>query len=74
MIRTNRTNPFRNYYDVDSEPMCRHGTLSRYPCSDCDDEDDPYIDKCLNCGRYRASSSLTRDQCCAKGCKNPNEY
>ena len=63
-----RTNPFRNYYDVDSEPMCRHGTLSRYPCSDCDDEDDTDIDKCLNCGRYRASSSLNQYQCCAKGC------
>lgn len=32
------------------------------------------IDMYLNCGRYVRSTSLNADQCCKKGCKNPNEY
>lgn len=35
---------------------------------------DVEIDKCLRCGRYRATESLDADQCCIKGCRNPNEY
>ena len=53
--------------------FCRHGYLHAN-CKKCDDYDDMDIDKCLTCGRYRASSSLDRYQSCAKGCKNPNEY
>lgn len=64
------------YYEDDysDQSMCRHGVLFKYPCDECDSEDDCDIDKCLNCGRYRATSSLNSDQCCAKGCTNPNEY
>jgi hypothetical protein len=38
-------------------------------------QEDEDIDKCMNCGRYKASSTLTYpDQVCRKGCVNPNEY
>lgn len=34
-----------------------------------------YIDKCQNCGRYKASETLTYPgQVCRKGCINPEEY
>jgi hypothetical protein len=64
------------YYEDDyhDSSMCRHGNLFKYGCDECDSEDDTDIDKCLNCGRYRASSALNEHQCCKKGCTNPNEY
>lgn len=38
------------------------------------EEDDVEIDKCLNCGRYRATTSLNENQTCQRGCRNPNEF
>jgi hypothetical protein len=61
------------YKSEDDSRFCRHGYLHAQ-CKACENEDDCDIDKCLNCGRYRASSSLDRYQVCAKGCVNPNEY
>lgn len=40
----------------------------------CECWDDVEIDKCLNCGRYKASDSLNKDQVCKVRCTNPNEY
>lgn len=55
----------------DNTPFCKHG----WKYDDCDicSQDDTDIDKCLNCGRYVRSTSLNSDQCCKKGCINPNE-
>jgi hypothetical protein len=63
------------YYDYeDSDNFCRHG-YKNYDCPTCDAEDaDCYIDKCMNCGRYKASEQLNADQVCKIGCRNPNEY
>lgn len=37
--------------------------------------DDIEIDKCMNCGKYKATETLTYpDQVCEKGCINPEEY
>ena len=58
-----------DYFDVPG--FCRHGLSYRHECRECDDVE---IDKCLNCGKYRASSSLNADQVCKVGCRNPNEY
>ena len=55
------------------EATCTHG-YSLGECQKCDDEDDMDIDKCLNCGRYKASSQLNDDQVCKRGCRNPVEY
>jgi len=52
------------------EPTCNHGNPFG-ECAKCDDMD---IDKCLNCGRYKASSQLNDDQVCKRGCRNPMEY
>jgi hypothetical protein len=54
--------------------MCRHNmrALDCYLCIEF--EDDVDVDKCLNCGRYKGSKQLNADQCCKKGCRNPNEY
>ena len=57
----------------ESSRFCRHGYLHDN-CKACEKDDDCDIDKCLNCGRYRASSSLNCGQVCNAGCKNPNEY
>lgn len=37
-------------------------------------DDNIEIDKCLNCGRYRATDKLNKDQVCLIPCRNPNEY
>jgi len=62
----------RNYDDDNDDYYlpytCRHGLEE---CEECDDMD---IDKCLNCGRYKASSQLDKYQVCKSGCRNPNEY
>lgn len=56
----------------DDYSWCKHG--QRYEeCDDCAAEIG-YVDKCLNCGHYRASSALNAYQCCKRGCLNPNEY
>lgn len=55
-----------------SYSFCSHG-WKYYDCSICNTEDDMDIDKCLNCGRYKKSTSLNSDQCCKQGCINPNE-
>lgn len=57
----------------DYKSFCRHGYLTS-SCDTCEEEDDMDIDKCLNCGRYKASSQLNEDQVCIAGCVNPNEY
>lgn len=68
-----RFHPRQDYeteeYDSYTPYTCRHGIEGE--CEECDDMD---IDKCLNCGRYRASTSLDRFQVCKNGCRNPNEY
>lgn len=64
-----------NLYEDSAEQLsrfCRHG-YTHANCQECENEDDCDIDKCLNCGRYRASSSLNSNQCCIKGCRNPAE-
>ncbi len=39
------------------------------------EDDNVEVDKCLQCGRWRATEKLTYpDQRCVEGCKNPNEY
>lgn len=53
--------------------VCKHGL--EFQCDECDDElDSMHIDKCLNCGRYKSSDQLNKDQVCIKPCRNPNEY
>ena len=60
--------------DEDDYPrICKHGHEAG-DCNTCDEETGD-IDKCMNCGRYKASDSLTYpDQVCKGGCVNPNEY
>lgn len=62
--------------DFDSiDSFCRHGYKADQ-CDECDAiiEADGGIDKCLNCGRYKSGNQLNKDQCCKRGCVNPNEY
>ena len=62
--------------DSDYEPyVCRHG-VEGDGCEECDAilEANGGVDKCLNCGRYKAGNQLNRDQVCRIGCVNPNEY
>ena len=60
--------------------ICGHGVYKGYVgvyCKECDKEEEQHggIDKCMNCGGYKWSDSLTYpDQVCKKGCVNPNEY
>lgn len=61
--------------DLDYVPdTCQHGRENE--CDECDEILDECggVDKCLNCGRYKAGSQLNSDQVCAKGCVNPAEY
>lgn len=53
---------------------CRHG--NELECEDCDAMLDECggIDKCLNCGKYKAGSQLDENQVCRIGCVNPAEY
>lgn len=55
--------------------LCEHGNQAG-KCNDCDayEESQGGIDKCLNCGSYKWGKQLDKDQCCKKGCVNPNEY
>jgi len=66
-------NNFDSIFD-DGLPGCRHHNVGE--CDECDVEigDVWDIDKCLNCGRYKASSQLNESQVCKRGCINPNEY
>ncbi len=50
--------------------VCEHGWVGH--CNECDEDID--IDKCLNCGKYKASNQLNEDQVCIAGCINPAEY
>lgn len=49
-------------------------------CADCAETEDEEInsrggiDKCLNCGRYMYGDQLDNNQCCVRGCRNPNEF
>jgi hypothetical protein len=54
---------------------CEHGNPT-HDCNECDAYINSRgdIDKCLNCGRYKFGDELNADQCCKKGCVNPNEY
>lgn len=73
LINHNHPTTYDDYGEIDSR-FCRHGYLHAQ-CQACEDvEDDCDVDKCLNCGRYRASTSLDRYQVCKSGCRNPNEY
>lgn len=58
-----------------SDSFCRHG-YKYDQCDECDAiiEADGGIDKCLNCGRYKSGNQLNENQCCKRGCVNPNEY
>lgn len=64
-------------FEFDSQYICRHGNIGGR-CDECDDDYEEYsrggIDKCLNCGKYKFNDQLNEDQCCKKGCINPNEY
>lgn len=61
------------YDEEHDNSTCRHGTPFKFSCHECDQEDVD-IDKCLNCGKYKASHQLNADQVCSIGCVNPNEH
>jgi hypothetical protein len=60
--------------------ICPHGIYEGLVggyCKECDIEEEKHggIDRCMQCGKYVWSDSLTYpDQVCKKGCRNPNEY
>ena len=64
--------------DLDWYSSCTHGIYKGYVggyCDICDNDPDIQdIDKCLNCGRYKANSQLDKDQVCIIPCRNPAEY
>lgn len=58
---------------------CHHGIYKGNAggvCDACDafEEERGGLDMCLCCGRYQWGKDLNADQCCIKGCTNPNEY
>jgi len=63
------------FSEYTEDSFCHHGYLAD-ECDECDAilEANGGVDKCLNCGRYKAGKQLNRWQCCARGCVNPNEY
>lgn len=72
LLNRNHPTTYDDYDEIDSR-FCRHGYLHAQ-CEQCEEEDDCDIDKCMTCGRYRASTSLNQYQSCKAGCVNPNEY